>query len=57
MSCNKGKQLNVSVFGQSHADAIGVVVDGFPAGFTIDFNKLQVFMDRRGPRSIQIGRR
>lgn len=49
MSCNKGKQLNVSVFGQSHADAIGVVVDGFPAGFTIDFNKLQVFMDRRAP--------
>lgn len=53
MSSEFGKNLRVSVFGQSHGDSIGVVVDGLPSGFTLDMDKLTRFMDRRrGGRSI-----
>lgn len=36
-------------FGQSHGPAIGVVVDGLPAGEAIDLAELQAFLDRRRP--------
>lgn len=44
-----GKHIRVSVFGQSHAPAIGAVIDGLPAGFRVDLQNLQAFMDRRAP--------
>ena len=44
-----GKNLTVQVFGQSHADAIGAVVDGMPAGIEVDTEALQAFLDRRAP--------
>ena len=44
-----GKNLSMSVFGQSHAAAIGVTIDGLPAGEAIDMGTLQAFMDRRAP--------
>lgn len=49
MSSEFGKLLKVSVFGQSHGTAIGVVVDGLPAGEEIDRSELQRFLDRRRP--------
>ena len=49
MSSYLGKNLHVSVFGQSHAQAIGVSVDGLPAGEKIDLEELQRFLDRRAP--------
>ncbi|MBR3847926.1 MAG: chorismate synthase [Oscillospiraceae bacterium] len=49
MSSTFGENLKVSIFGQSHSEAIGVVIDGFPAGFEIDFKKLLAFMARRAP--------
>ncbi len=49
MSSEFGKILKVSVFGQSHGTAIGVVVDGLPAGEKIDPEELQAFLDRRRP--------
>lgn len=49
MSSIYGRKLKISVFGQSHAPAIGVCIDGFPAGFKIDFDKLGAFMARRAP--------
>ena len=49
MSSYLGKNLHVSVFGQSHAQAIGVSVDGLPAGEKIDLEQLQQFLDRRAP--------
>lgn len=49
MSSEFGKILKVSVFGQSHGAAIGVVVDGLPAGEALDLEELQRFLDRRRP--------
>lgn len=44
-----GTNLKITIFGQSHAPAIGVVVDGFPAGFAVDMEALQHFLKRRAP--------
>ena len=49
MSSEFGTIIRVSVFGQSHGKAIGVVVDGLPAGEEIDGAELQRFLDRRRP--------
>ena len=49
MSSEFGRILRVSVFGQSHGKAIGVRMDGLPAGESIDPEALQAFMDRRRP--------
>ncbi len=49
MSCNFGNNIKLTVFGQSHSAAIGVVVDGLPAGFEINFDKVAAFMARRAP--------
>ena len=49
MSCELGNHLRVRVFGQSHGEAIGMVMDGLPAGEAIDMDELQRFMDRRAP--------
>ncbi len=44
-----GTFLRVSLFGQSHGDAIGIILDGFPAGMRIDQKRLQAEMARRRP--------
>lgn len=44
-----GQQLKMTVFGQSHSQAIGVVLDGLPAGEAIDLDRVQSFLDRRAP--------
>ena len=49
MSSEFGKSIKISVFGQSHSKAIGVVIDGLPAGERINPVELQAFMDRRRP--------
>ena len=49
MSSTFGKNIKISVWGQSHSPAIGVVIDGLKANQKIDPNKLQQFMDRRAP--------
>ena len=49
MSSEFGKLLRVSVFGQSHGRAIGVNIDGLPAGEAIDLDALHAFMARRKP--------
>ncbi|MDD2218108.1 MAG: chorismate synthase [Eubacteriales bacterium] len=49
MSSMIGERLKISIFGQSHGDAIGVVMDGLPVGESIDIEELQSFLDRRAP--------
>jgi chorismate synthase len=49
MSSTYGKNLKISIFGQSHGKAIGVVIDGLPAGETLDREELHRFMARRKP--------
>ncbi|MBQ5535802.1 MAG: chorismate synthase [Oscillospiraceae bacterium] len=49
MSSSFGENIRVSIFGQSHSGAIGVTVDGLPAGEKIDLAQLQRFLDRRAP--------
>ena len=44
-----GTALRVTVWGQSHSAAIGCVVEGLPAGYTIDQEALARFMARRAP--------
>ena len=49
VSCNFGNNIKITIFGQSHSEAIGVVIDGLPAGFKIDTEKIAAFMARRAP--------
>ncbi len=49
MSSVFGQQMKLSIFGQSHGEAIGVTVDGFPAGMAIDMDRLLSEMARRAP--------
>ena len=44
-----GNKLRVTVFGQSHAPSIGCVVEGLPAGFAPDMDRVRAFMARRAP--------
>ena len=44
-----GDNIKVSVFGQSHSDGIGAVIDGIPAGMSISLPELRSFMQRRAP--------
>lgn len=49
MSSTYGEHLKLSLFGQSHGPAIGMTLDGIPAGLSVDFEKLQHFLNRRSP--------
>ncbi len=49
MSSTYGENLKLSIFGQSHGPAIGMTLDGIPAGLRVDFEKLQAFLNRRAP--------
>ncbi len=44
-----GNILKLSIFGESHSDAIGVVLDGLPAGLPLDLDLIQKEMERRAP--------
>ncbi len=49
MSSVMGDKIKLSVFGESHGAAIGCVIDGFPAGITLDDEKIKRDMQRRAP--------
>ena len=49
MSNTFGNAFRYTIFGQSHAPAIGVTVEGMPSGFSIDMEKLGAFLARRAP--------
>ena len=44
-----GTLYKITTFGESHGDALGGIIDGCPAGITLDFNAIQYEMTRRKP--------
>ena len=49
MSQSFGKNLKITIFGSSHQEYMGVVMDNMEIGFEIDMEKLDQFMQRRAP--------
>ena len=45
-----GKNITLALYGESHGDAIGVVVDGLPAGIKIDTDFIGAQLDMRKPK-------
>ncbi len=51
MSSVWGRNIKISIFGESHSAAIGIVVNGLPAGLKIDLDRVHAAMKRRMPVS------
>lgn len=49
-----GKVFRITTFGESHGKAVGVILDGCPAGLKIDEEKIQQEMQRRKPGQSKI---
>lgn len=49
-----GKLFQITTWGESHGKALGVVVDGCPAGLPLSEADIQVFLDRRKPGRTKI---
>ena len=49
MSSMWGNKIRISLFGESHGPAIGVVVDGLPSGVELDLEQIAAQMRRRAP--------
>jgi len=49
LSSQYGRKIKLSIFGQSHSPAIGVSIDGLPAGMKLDMDELRAFLRRRRP--------
>lgn len=54
MSSQFGRALRVQIFGESHGACVGVTVEGFPAGFILDEEKLYAFLQRRAAKGSAI---
>ncbi len=44
-----GKNIKLSIFGESHGKSIGIVIDGLPAGIELDLEYINYEMQRRAP--------
>ncbi|MBQ3181853.1 MAG: chorismate synthase, partial [Clostridia bacterium] len=51
MANSYGKLFRITLFGESHSEAIGVVIDGVPSGVTLDRDEILFEMSRRAPGS------
>jgi chorismate synthase len=49
-----GKEFTVTTFGETHGKAVGVVVDGCPAGLPLSEEDFQEDLDRRIPTEPKI---
>lgn len=49
MSANWGTNIELSLFGESHGKAIGIVIGNLPAGIKLDMNAIRKDMQRRAP--------
>ncbi len=44
-----GKNIKYSIFGESHGEGLGIVIDGLPSGVKLDLEKINREMSRRRP--------
>ncbi len=44
-----GRLFRISIFGESHGQEVGIIIDGCPAGIELNINDLQDFIDKRKP--------
>ncbi|QOR35564.1 chorismate synthase [Clostridium sp. 'deep sea'] len=49
MASSYGMKYKLTLFGESHGSGVGIVIDGIPAGFKIDFEEIRLQMARRRP--------
>lgn len=49
-----GRLFQITTWGESHGKALGVVIDGCPAGLLLSEEDIQVFLDRRKPGQTKI---
>lgn len=49
MSTVWGSKIKLTIFGESHSEAIGVVIDNLPAGVKLDIDEIDREMARRAP--------
>lgn len=52
MSSIWGNRIKISIFGESHGEAIGVTIDGLPAGMELDEARIGAFLQRRASRGL-----
>jgi chorismate synthase len=44
-----GRNIKLSIFGESHGPAVGIVIDGLPPGEPVDMTLVEADMERRAP--------
>ena len=49
MSGMWGSKIRISIFGESHGNAIGINIDGLPSGLELDIEDIAYEMRRRAP--------
>ena len=49
-----GNIFKITTWGESHGKALGVVIDGCPAGLSLNENDIQSYLDRRKPGQTSI---
>lgn len=49
-----GRLFQITTWGESHGKALGVVIDGCPAGLLLSEEDIQIFLDRRKPGQTKI---
>ncbi|MGV8153500.1 MAG: chorismate synthase [Alkaliphilus sp.] len=54
MSATWGSKIKYTIFGESHGDSIGIVIDGLRAGFEIDLEEVKLEMKRRAPGTSEL---
>ena len=47
-----GSNITLTLFGESHGEAIGAVLDGLPAGVAVSREKIAEFLSKRRPSSL-----
>ncbi len=50
MASSWNRNISISIFGESHGPAIGIVLDNLPPGEYVDLEAIQSFMKRRSPK-------